>query len=312
MSTMASPVAAGTAIPWMAAAESSAAVSTTSRLIGEAEFAAIYAAADFAAEFEMWMDTSVTISWSLLGVIGDDAVQAAFTGFTKCLRDWLIRRANPVAFVFAHELGPVVGLHSHLNVFVAGARHREEFRHWVRDWSDHVVGRHVPRAVRVAGPRVAEPWLHWLRFCYLMKGYDRDCVVQSGRVSPDGQDVRLGDLIPFAWTSPGNLGLKKRVGASRSLGPDRRAIGVPTGVDYLLDQSRLDPAICTWLDWRELGGSLSKRTKLFRSKYEDGARDVRTLYGLEFVERVNGCAPSIGPCFVDDDTDRDWLASIEI
>jgi hypothetical protein len=110
MSTMALPVPACAAIPWVAAAGSSAAVSATSRLIGEAEFAAVYAAADFAAEFEMWMDTSVTISWSLLGVTGDDAVQAAFTGFTKCLRDWLIRRANPVAFVFAHEVGPVVGL----------------------------------------------------------------------------------------------------------------------------------------------------------------------------------------------------------
>lgn len=311
MSTTAPPVAAGTAIPWMAAAESSTAVSTTSRLISEAEFAAIYAAADFAAEFEMWMDTSVTISWSLLGVTGDDAVQAAFTGFTKCLRDWLIRRANPVAFVYAHEFGPVVGLHSHVNVFIAGARYREDFRHWVREWSTHVVGRHVPRAVRVAGPRVEEPWLHWLRFGYLMKGYDHDCVVQSGRVSPDGRDVRLGDLIPFAWTDPGSVTLKKRVGVSRSLGSDRRSIGVPAGLDYLLD-ALIDPTICTWLGWREQGaGAQSCRTKPFRSKYEDGARDVRMLYGHEFIERVVG-RPTIGRYVTDADADLDWLASIRI
>ena len=161
----------------------------------------------------------------MLGVTGDDAAQAAFTGFTKCLRDWLIKRANPIAFVYANELGPVVGLHSDVNVFIAGARYREEFRHWVREWSVHFVGRHVPRAVRVGGPRLEEPWLHWLRLGYLMKGYDRDCVVQSGRMSPDGKDVRLGDLIPFAWTDPGNVTLKKRVGVSRSLGPDRRSIG---------------------------------------------------------------------------------------
>ncbi|MBX9650566.1 MAG: hypothetical protein K2X57_26325 [Xanthobacteraceae bacterium] len=312
MSTVASPMAADTAISWAAAAESLAAVGSTGRLISETEFAAVYAAADFAAEFEMWMDTSVTINWSLLGVTEDDSAQLAFTGFTKCLRDWLIRRANPVAFVFAHELGPVVGLHSHVNVYVAGERQRVQFRHWVRDWSDHVAGRHVPRAVRVAGPRVSEPWLHWLRFCYLMKGYDRDCVVQSGRVSPDGQDVRLGDLIPFAWINPGNFGLKKRVGASRSLGPDRRSFGAPTGFDYLLDQPRLDPAINTWLSLPAQGGNLAKRTKSFRSKYEDGARDVRTLYGPEFFERVTGCSPSVGKCMVDDDIDRDWLASIEI
>jgi hypothetical protein len=304
MSAMALPVAARTPIARMAADESSAAVSPTSRVISETEFAAMYAAADFAAEFEMWMDTSVTITWSLLGVIGDDAVQAAFTGFTKCLRDWLIRRGIPVAFAFAHELGPVVVLHSHLNVFIAGARHRGEFRHWIRDWSTHVVGRHVPRAVRVAGPRVEEPWLHWLRFGYLMKGYDRDCVVLSGRVSPDGQDVRLGDLIPFAWTDPGNLGLKKRVGASRSLGPDRRSIGVPTGFDYLLDA--VQPGL------REQVRAGCRRIKPFRSKYEDGARDVRTLYGLEFVERVTGCLPIVRPCMANDDTDLDWLASTGI
>ena len=145
-----------------------------------------------------------------------------------------------------------------------------------------------------------------------MKGYDRDCVVQSGRLSPDGQDVRLGDLIPFAWTNTGDLGLKKRVGASRSLGPDRRSVGVPTGFDYLLDQPRLDPAICTWPAWREQDGGRSMRTKSFRSKYEDGARDVRMLYGREFVERVTGFSPIAGPCSVDDDPDLDWLASFEI
>jgi hypothetical protein len=295
-------------MPCVAAAQSSVAEITTSRLISEAEFAAIYAAADFAAEFEMWMDTSVTISWSLLGVTGDDAVQVAFTGFTKCLRDWLIRRANPVAFVFAHELGPVVDLHSHVNVFVAGAHHREEFRHWVRDWSSRVVGRHVPRAVRVAGPRVEKPWLHWLRFGYLMKGYDRDCVVQSGRVSPDGQDILLGNLIPFAWTDPGKFSLKKRVGASRSLGPDRRSIGVPTGLDYL----DADTPFQTWPGLREQVRARCRRIKPFRSKYEDGARDVRTLYGLEFVERVTGCLPSVRPCVANDVTDLDWLASTRV
>jgi hypothetical protein len=72
MSTIAMPVATKTAVPasWTWAA-SSPTERAQSRLIGEAEFAAIYAAADFAAEFQMWIDTSITISWSLLGVTGD-------------------------------------------------------------------------------------------------------------------------------------------------------------------------------------------------------------------------------------------------
>jgi hypothetical protein len=195
-----------------------------------------------------------------------------------------------------------------VNVFIAGALYREEFRHWVREWSVHFAGRHVPRAVRVGGPRLQEPWLHWLKIGYILKGYDRDCVVQSGRVSPDGQDVRLGGLIPFAWSDPGKVSLKKRVGVSRSLGPDRRSIGVPAGLDYLVEEPNLAPAMCR----KDQGaGSRSPRMRPFRSKYEDGARDVRVLYGKEFVERVVGL-PAIGLCATNDDSDLDWLVSTKI
>ena len=91
-----------------------------------------------------------------------------------------------------------------------------------------------PRAIRVRGPKKETPWLHWLTTSYLMKGYDRSAVVQSARNSPDGLEVLLGELIAWPWRDPGPVPLKQRVGASRSLGPDRRAIGVPGGFDYLL------------------------------------------------------------------------------
>jgi hypothetical protein len=62
----------------------------------------------------------------------------------------------------------------------------------------------------------------------------------SGRVIlPTGGEVLLGELIAWPWRDPGPVPLKQRVGASRSLGPDRRAIGVPGGFDYLLEKRAL-------------------------------------------------------------------------
>lgn len=281
----------GVANPFVDPQARNATKQAISRCIGEAEFAAIYAAADFASEFEMWMDTMVTISWSLFGITTDEAVQAAFSGFTKCLRDWLDRRTIPVAFIFGHEIGPAVGLHSHLNVFVPGERYRSEFRNWVSEWGERFSGRYVPRAIRVSGPKIETPWLHWLRFGYLMKGCARDCIVQSHRVSPDGRDVRLGDLIPFEWSEPGEVTLTHRVGASRSLGPDRRSVGVPTGFDYLLDEPKVNLANLLAFGATGSDRNIARAKKPFRSRWEDGARDVRTLYGTEFFERVTGLSP---------------------
>lgn len=282
------------------------------RYIGKAEFSAMYAAADFAAEFDMWLDTSVTISWSLFGITAEDAVQSSFTTFCKCLRDWLQRRAVPIAYVFAHEYGAALGLHSHINLFIPGERLREEFRRWSQDWCSPFAGSAVPRAVRVTGPKVETPWVHWLKFGYALKGFDRDCIVQSARNSPDGRDVMLGDLIPFEWQDPGPVGLKHRVGASRSLGPDRRAVGVPAGLDYLLTE-RL-PDLSTIAGFSAGGGGDSpwtRKMKTFRSRYDDGARDVRSLYGAGFFERVTGLLAGADQV-ADDSGDLDWLSSLII
>lgn len=193
MNIMMMPMATKSALPWMATAKP--ATVPLSRLLGETEFASIYAAADFAAEFQMPMDTLVTISWSLLGVTSDSAVQAAFTSFTKCLRDRLTNRVSPIAYIYAHEVGAVVGLHSHLAVFVAGERNRLEFRHWVRGWADRFAGRYIPRAVRVTGPRIDTPWLHWLRYI------TRDDNRGAERIG-DRPDIRLR---PFIEVGDGKL-----------------------------------------------------------------------------------------------------------
>jgi hypothetical protein len=117
-----------------------------------------------------------------------------------------------------------------------------------------------------------------------MKGYDHSAVVQSARNSPDGREVFLGDLIAWPWRDPGPVALKQRVGASRSLGPDRRAIGVPGGFDYLLGKRALPPFPNSVPHTPRT--FVTKPKPAFRSKYEDGIRDVHLLYPAAFYHRI--------------------------
>jgi len=282
-----------------------------SRPIGEAEFASAYAAAEFALEFEMPMDTSVTVVWSMFGITNTAEVQAAFMSFRKCMRDWLQRRAIPIAHVFAHEHGPIVGLHTHIILYLPGTFYRAEFRRWVQAWVQRFAGRHVPRAARVTGPKTETNWLHWLNFCYLQKQHDRACVVQSARNASDGRDTLLSDLIPFAWQTSGPVGIEQRVGASRSLGPDRRSVGTPGGLDYLLRQRDDRPLRLMGFNCGSVAPVLLRTAKPFRSKYEDGVRDVRALYGDEFVRRITG-KPSAALNDVKNDVDLAWLDHLKI
>jgi len=219
-----------------------------SRGLTERDFAAVFSAAEFAETFALYFDTTVTISWRLMGPEVERDVPAYFVAFTKCLRDWLEQRCLPVAWIYAHECGATVDSHTHLCVFVPGVPadsrpdlqklyrpdtapdYRGEFRAWARGWPERQVGRRTPNAIRVRGPKKETPWLHWLTTSYLLKGYDCRALVQSARNSPDGRPIYLGDLIAWPWRDPGPVSLKQRVGVSRSLGPDRRALGVPGGL----------------------------------------------------------------------------------
>lgn len=100
----------------------------------EQDFASLYAAADFASAFELWFDTTVSISWRLMGAKTPKEVASAFEAFTKCLRDWLERRCLPTAWVYAHECGRRVGLHTHMILYLPGeaSPYRKEFRAWAK------------------------------------------------------------------------------------------------------------------------------------------------------------------------------------
>jgi hypothetical protein len=181
-----------------------------------------------------------------------------------------------------------MGLHTHLVLYLPGdlypgvhCMYRTEFRAWARGWAARQVGRRTPRAIRVRGPQKETPWLLWVTLSYLLKGYDPRIIVQSARNAPDRRAVFLGDLIAWPWQDSGLVHLKHRVGVSRSLGPERRAIGVPGSLDYLLK-----PRTFRLTTDSVPMNLVTQPRPAFRSTYEDGIRDVRRLYPRAFYERV--------------------------
>jgi hypothetical protein len=266
-----------------------------SSFMTEADFAEVFAAAEFAHKFELRFETTVTIVWGKLGLTDPRQIQAHFTAFLKSVRSWLEAAAYPPAYLYSHEMGPALGLHTHFLIALPPSSEggslrpgRIEFKRWLRRWQERQFGRNCPRAIRPRGPNQPRPWLHWLTVHYLLKGYHPAAVVQSAANSPDGRDVFLGDLIVFNWADPGHVPMGRRYGVSHSLGPDRRALGAPSGMDYVLrSKMPVDPFTA-----RPRGLPYGDRTgpivpKPFRSRYEDGARDIRLLYPSEFLDRVS-------------------------
>ncbi len=261
-------------------------------LLSEADFAALYAAFAFAWRWGLWMDTSITITWRLLGSSFEADVQGGLTKFLKCLRDWLSRRSLPVVYAYVHEAGRVVGTHTHIAILLPlHPPEQAEFRRWARDWAAREAGHAVPRALKVQMRRKPQVWLHWLNFHYMMKGYDQGATIVGGSGRLDQTDRHLGELLAFAWKNPGAPAVRQRFGVSDSIGPGQRALGVP-GIDTLsacarslrdnpyVDPFRPDPrqhhpALRNW------------RPGPFRSAYENGSRDVRELYPPEFVAQVD-------------------------
>lgn len=264
---------------------------TVPTYLSEANFAEMYAAAQFAWDHQLFFETSVTITWAKLGLTVTSQIQANFTAFLKGVRAWLDAAAFPAAYMYAHEMGPVLGLHTHFIIALPPARDggrggsRVEFKRWLRIWQEHRFGRDCPRAIRARGPNQRQPWLHWLLVNYLMKGHDPAAIVQSACNAPDGRNIFLSDLVVFAPSNPGHVPLNRRFGVSHSLGPDRRALGAPGGMDYLLrSRPMVDPFLTTSALRRHDCGPVIPAP--YRSKYEDGVRDIRLLYPAEFLTQV--------------------------
>lgn len=272
--------------------------------MGVQDFAAVHSAAEFAWYFGMSLDWLVTIDFARLGIDDPGLIRRELNRFLKGYCDWAAERGFPSGWIYAIEMAPDgSGCHAHIAVFVPGADEvdpggevRKSFRNWVSGYTGRNFGRHVPRAVLARGGLKIAAHRHWRVVTYLVKGYDPAAVVQSERDSLDQTPVYLGDLIPWPYSNPGPVPLANRVRVSHSLGPKRRELGVPTGLDHLL------PHRPDWSTFRvdgrydlAPGGKYSPAwftmPKPFRSRYEDGHRDVRSLYPAEFYEMVTKQKP---------------------
>ncbi|MFD1190821.1 hypothetical protein [Phenylobacterium conjunctum] len=252
--------------------------------INERDFAAIYAAAEFASKFNLVLDGHVTILWDRLADARASSPQAELTAFLKCLRAWYAHWGISPAWIYSHETGHKVGPHTHFAIAVPvmdspwALPYRSKFKVWASRYCMHRTGRKVPGALRVRLPNKPTPWLHWLNTHYLLKGYDPAAIVQAAELAPDRRAVRLGDLIAFPWRDPGPRMFRNRVGVSHALGPGQRKVGIPAGLyDPANYASVVDPFGLT---------SVLRPQPPFLSRYDQGLRDVRMLYPVDFLDRV--------------------------
>jgi len=242
-----------------------------SALITVDQFATVYRACEYALLNGYPLSSHVTMNWSAMGITDEASVLDCMSAFTACLRDYLARRCVPPLWVYSHEFGQKYGWHTHFALFlpVDVAEARIEVMAWLRNWPVRQFGRRMPKAVRQRVPHQHSAQLHWLLFSYLMKGCDRTTIVQSARNSPDGQPIRLPDLIAHQWRDPGTMNFRKRVGCSQALDRGQQAHGVPARWCACVPKPVSIPGP-------------------FRSTFDDGVFDVRRLYGKAFCDWIKG------------------------
>lgn len=299
------------------------------------DVASIHAAAEFAEWSGMSLDMHVTIDFARMGISGPAEAKRALSQFTHRYNTWCHDKYLPAAWIACMEMSSRLTYHAHVALFVPGLLDwqdgetqmsaRREFRRWARTYTDRNFGRHIPRAIWVRGGKRENQIGHWRVVTYLMKGFDRSAILCSGRNSPDGYDIRLGDIVPLNYNDPGPVALRRRVFVSENLGPKQRRFGAPKGFEDNLprrpnwemlwaDSSKMSPQYKQSARW-----TLPQPVP-FRSVFEDSIWDVRKLYPRAFYEHVTGLSfeNPAGPCQIPDvticefPTLADQLSAIDI
>lgn len=266
------------------------------------------AAGEFAAASLLYLDVLVTLDFARMGIAESEEARGELQRFLKAANSWLNERRLPVAWLASIECDRKGGLHAHIALHVPGmreeggklhgTRHRTHFRRWAREAAARRIGEVIPKAVNVRCSLKSSIISHWICVTYLLKGYDRSAILMGARNRDDGEDLRLGDILPFPYRSAGDVGLERRLWVSGNLGPAKRRGGIP---------SRLESNLC----WRPDILSLEVSTAAdvlprsepvpeiirepFRSAVEDGVYDIRQIYGEEFAAFVCGLKPPPEP-----------------
>lgn len=276
-----------------------------SRDITVNEFSAIFAAAEFADQSNMMLDVSVTLDFARLNALSADAAQAALSKFLRCYAAWCNDRYLPIGWIASVEMSRALTYHAHIALFVPGVPRgwtfhpggyslRRDFRRWASSYTDRHIGKHVARAVKVRCGLRESHLAHWIVVTYLMKGFDRHATLCSGRNSPDGLPIELGDVIPWWYNDPGPVALNRRVSICENLGPKQRAFGAPKGFEQNLPER---PDVSKLFD-PHAGSAKEKHERLyarkpvpFTSSFEDRVLDVRKLYPAAFYTHVTKIDP---------------------
>ena len=259
------------------------------------------AAGEFSAAFALYLDVLVTLDFERMGVTSPDEALEELRRFLKAANSWLAERKLPVAWIACVERGRAGSLHAHIALHVPGirrdsdtvhgVRYRTHFRRWAREAIARRVGEVVARSVNVRCSLMPSVISHWISVTYLLKGFDRSAVLVDARNSPDGQAIHLGDILPFDYRDPGDVGHGNRLLISGNLGQGRRKRGYPPSAQFMVPPSpdlhslEVTRGTCQqhFLDRGE-----RREARPFRSTVEDGVFDVRRIYGAEFAAFVTG------------------------
>jgi hypothetical protein len=164
------------------------------------------------------MNTAMSITWSTVGIHGDQQVLGSQKRFLERLRKWFDHRGIWPAWIWALERGRKRGLHSHLLISVPGEL-AKDFRVGVRAILEGVVKRPlvetknektVDFAVRQGVQIVAQ----WEDFRYIMKGLEPGSF--GWRAEDDLDELHLEDRARIR-TRPQGIVTLKRLGMSREL-----------------------------------------------------------------------------------------------
>lgn len=279
--------------------------------IGIDTFASVHSAAEFALWAKLPLDISVTLDWDRLGIDSGREAQKATTAFIKRFTEWARQYGINTAWMYGIEAARTqngLGFHSHVVLHVPGIPQRYEgelpplnyrarFKKWAKGYTLRTFGTHIPRAVQL-NIRIREStFRHWMAVTYLLKGYARSALVQTGRATIDARPTYLGDLIPWPYCNPGPVDVSNRIRVCHGLGPKYRTIGAPEGMEHLL------PTLPNWQGFKVEGPGLSSASETSRisptvpksipfiASWEDAIRDVRRLYSHDFYRYVTRQEP---------------------
>lgn len=196
--------------------------------ITKQQFIDLYSAVCFANSYGAILNAHITIPWGDLGYT--DHVEAADQlqiGFIKPLQDWYknnvkkqklgVKLQHDLYWIYSHECSQKKGFHTHFLVGIQ-SENIAKFKIWVINrltkLSKIKTANINNRSKVVVAPPSRLMTRQWIRFQYLCKGIDPSATVE---IKGYKQPVPLSDLIQFAYSNPGHITCKNRVGSSGNL-----------------------------------------------------------------------------------------------